>query len=110
VEKKPTLFEFYLLPAQRIHAFDLFEALLASSDARFMEIQSNEPRLGVMLHAYACDIESEKLFFTTKGRRHWIPAALSLRPQTSGTPAWASRETDHTPLPTGLVTCLPNKR
>src|SRR6266581_9467554 len=37
---KPTLFEFYVLPEHRTRAFDLFEALRAATDARFMEIQS----------------------------------------------------------------------
>src|SRR6266700_1423356 len=39
---KPTLFEFYVLPEQRAHVFDLFEALLAFTQARFIEIQSND--------------------------------------------------------------------
>ena len=40
---KPTVFELYVLPAHRARAFDLFEALLTTSHARFMEIQSNDP-------------------------------------------------------------------
>jgi len=60
---KPTLFEFYLLPEHRRLAFELFETLLAATDARFMEIQSNEPLLTVMLHTYAGQIVSEKIVF-----------------------------------------------
>src|SRR5580765_3798205 len=63
---KPALFEFYVLPEHRTRAFDLFEALLASTDARFMEIQSNDPLLAVMLHTYARDIASEKIVFHDK--------------------------------------------
>jgi GNAT superfamily N-acetyltransferase len=63
---KPALFEFYVLPEYRTRAFDLFEALLASTDARFMEIQSNDPLLAVMLHTYAHDIASEKIVFHDK--------------------------------------------
>src|SRR5687768_7481237 len=37
---KPTVFEFYLLPEYRVRAFDLFEAFLAASAARFFEVQS----------------------------------------------------------------------
>lgn len=70
---KPTLFEFYVLPGHRPRAFDLFEALLAAADARFMEIQSNDTLLAVMLHTYAGDIASEKLCFTTKSRPHCQP-------------------------------------
>jgi len=60
---KPTIFELFLLPAHRSRAFDLFEALLTASGARFMEIQSSDALLSVMLHAYACDIRSEAIVF-----------------------------------------------
>jgi GNAT superfamily N-acetyltransferase len=60
---KPAIFEFYVLPEMRIQAFTLFEALLETSGARFMEIQSNDALLAVMLHAYARDITSEKIVF-----------------------------------------------
>jgi GNAT superfamily N-acetyltransferase len=62
-QDKPTIFEFYVLPEQRLHAFELFEALLTASKARWMEIQSNDVLLTVMLHAYARDIWSEKIVF-----------------------------------------------
>ena len=57
---KPSIFEFYVLPQHRTHGFELFEALLTASNARFMEIQSNDVLLTVMLHTYARDIWSEK--------------------------------------------------
>jgi GNAT superfamily N-acetyltransferase len=60
---KPTIFEFYVLPAHRGRAFHLFEALLDASGARLMEIQSNDALLTVMLHTYARDIWSEKIIF-----------------------------------------------
>ena len=60
---KPTIFEFYVLPEHRGRAFDLFEALLAASGARFMEIQSSDLLLSVMLHTYARDISSEAIVF-----------------------------------------------
>lgn len=63
---KPTIFEFFLLPGHRTRAFDLFEALLATADARFMEIQSNDVLPTVMLHTYAHDIVSEKIVFHDK--------------------------------------------
>ena len=59
----PTLFEFYVVPEQRVRVFDLFEALLVTSNSRFLEIQSNEPLLDVMLHAYAHEIVSQKIVF-----------------------------------------------
>ena len=45
------------------NAFELFEALLTASNARFMEIQSSDVLLAVMLHTYARDIWSEKVVF-----------------------------------------------
>ena len=60
---KPTIFEFYVRPEQRGRAFDLFEALLAASGARFMEIQSSDLLLSVMLHTHARDIASEAIVF-----------------------------------------------
>src|SRR5436190_17886451 len=63
---KPTLLEFYLLPEHRARAFEMFECLLATTNARFMEIQSNDTLLAVMLHTYAGNIESEKIVFRDK--------------------------------------------
>ena len=60
---RPTIFEFYVDPAYRTRVFDLFEALLATSRAGHMEIQSNDLLLAAMLHAYARDIWSEKIVF-----------------------------------------------
>lgn len=60
---KPSIFEFYVLPDYRAHGFKLFEALLAASNARFMEIQSSNALLAAMLHTYARDIWSEKIVF-----------------------------------------------
>ena len=60
---KPTIFEFYVLPQHRSLAFDLFDAFLAVSGARFFEAQTNDALLNVMFHAYCCDIASEKIVF-----------------------------------------------
>jgi GNAT superfamily N-acetyltransferase len=60
---KPTIYELYIVPEHRSRAFDAFEALLAASRARFMEIQSNDSLLAVMLHTYARDIRSEAIVF-----------------------------------------------
>ncbi len=60
---KPTIFEFYVQPNARNRAFDLFEAFLDASGARFMEIQSNNRLLAIMLHTYARGVCSEKIVF-----------------------------------------------
>jgi GNAT superfamily N-acetyltransferase len=59
----PTIFEFYVLPAYRGCAFQLFEGFLQACGARSMEIQSNDTLLAVMLHTYARDIRSEQIVF-----------------------------------------------
>lgn len=63
---RPTIFEFYVLPEHRAHGFALFEALITASNAQFMEVQSNDTLLAVMLHTYARDIFSEKIVFHDK--------------------------------------------
>lgn len=68
---KPTIFEFYILPEHRLAAFDLFEAFVAASGSRLMEIQSNDALLAVMLHTYAREIISENIVF-----RDGIPTNL----------------------------------
>ena len=68
---KPTIFEFYVLPAHRGRAFDLFEAVVCASGARRMEVQSNDALLAVMLHTYARDVSSESIVF-----RHGISTTL----------------------------------
>ena len=60
---KPTVFEFYVLPEQRRQAFDLFEAFVAASGARFFEVQTSDVLLTVMLHVYGRDLTSEKVVF-----------------------------------------------
>jgi GNAT superfamily N-acetyltransferase len=60
---KPTVFEFYILPEHRRHAFDLFERFVAASAARFIEVQTSEEVLAVMLHTYGREIVSEKIVF-----------------------------------------------
>jgi GNAT superfamily N-acetyltransferase len=60
---KPTVFEFYVVPDQRGRAFDLFEALVAASGARFFEVQTSDILLAVMLHTYGSDLASEKIVF-----------------------------------------------
>ncbi len=60
---KPTVFEFYVLPEHRTRAFDLFEAFRDASGAQFMEIQSSDALLTVMLHTYARDVCSESIVF-----------------------------------------------
>ncbi len=65
-QDKPTIFEFYVQREHRARLFDLFEALLATSGARFFEVQTNEPCLPIMLHVYGRDIASESIVFADR--------------------------------------------
>lgn len=76
---KPTIFEFYVLPAHRGRAFQLFEAFLHASGARLMEIQSNDGLLAVMLHTYARDVWSEKVVFRDGVTTALAPNGASLQ-------------------------------
>jgi GNAT superfamily N-acetyltransferase len=60
---QPTIFEFYVLPAHRTRALDLFEVLLETSGARQMTVQSNDLLITAMLHTYARDVRSEAIVF-----------------------------------------------
>lgn len=62
-KEKPTVFEFYLLPEYRARTFDFFEAFLASSGARFFEVQTNESLTAAMALTYGRDVTSEKIVF-----------------------------------------------
>src|SRR5258708_7605615 len=63
---KPTVFEFYVLPEHRTRSFDLFEVFLATSGARFFEVQSNDTVLTVLVHSFGLSMESEKIVFDDK--------------------------------------------
>jgi GNAT superfamily N-acetyltransferase len=63
---KPTFFEFYVLPEHRSRAFDLFEAFLSASGARFLEVQTNDALATVMALTYGRDIATEKIVFHDK--------------------------------------------
>ncbi len=79
---KPTVFEFYVLPAYRTKAFDLFETFLASSNARLFETQSNDVLLTVMIHTYGRDIGTEKIVFHDHASTAYPANGAVLRPLT----------------------------
>ncbi len=72
-ENKPTVFEFYISPEARGRAFDLFEAFVAASGARFFEIQTSDNLLDVMLHTYGSALASESIVF-----RDSLPTILTV--------------------------------
>jgi len=80
---RSTVFEFYVLPQHRSRAFDLFEAFLTASGARFFETQTNDVLLTVMLHTFAHEIASEKIVFHDKLTTAHPPNGAILRRVTS---------------------------
>ena len=60
---KPTAFEFYLLPEARGRAFAFFEGFVAASSGQFLEVQTSDILLGVMLQTFGSDLVSEKIVF-----------------------------------------------
>jgi GNAT superfamily N-acetyltransferase len=62
-KRKPTVIEFYVLPEHRLHGFDLFEAFVAASGARFFEVQTNDTLLTVLGHTYGQNIATESVVF-----------------------------------------------
>lgn len=63
---KPTLIEFYLLPEHRARAFECFERLVESGDARYFEAQTNDALATTMVLAYGRDLQSEAIVFADK--------------------------------------------
>lgn len=59
----PAVYEFYVVPDQRLRVFDLFAALLEASGAEIMEVQSNDALAAAMLHTFAVDVASESILF-----------------------------------------------
>ena len=62
-KNKPTIYEFFLLPAHRSRSFDFFSALGTASGAVMIETQSNDPGLTAMLFTFGKNVESESILF-----------------------------------------------
>jgi RimJ/RimL family protein N-acetyltransferase len=62
---RPTVIEFYLLPAHRPRAFEAFEQFLQISGATHFEAQTNEPLYPSLVLAHGRDLFTEKIIFET---------------------------------------------
>jgi GNAT superfamily N-acetyltransferase len=60
---KPTIFEFFVLPALRHRTFHLFSAFVAACGTRAVETQSNSPFLGVLVHALCPSVVAEAILY-----------------------------------------------
>ena len=62
-DPRDTLKELYVLPPDRGDALPLVRQLVAASGARWIEAQTNDPLLLLMLHDCAADVSSETILF-----------------------------------------------
>ena len=76
---KPTVYEFYVLPHYRTHAFELFRTLLIASGAVMINVQTNDSLITVMLHVFATDVACESVLFNDKLRTTLLPAGATFR-------------------------------
>jgi GNAT superfamily N-acetyltransferase len=91
-QEKPTVYEYFVLPQHRGRMFALFSALLASSGATWIETQSNDWLLTVMLHSFTRTVTSESILFHDRlTTAHAPPDALVRR----ATPDDAARIAQH---------------
>jgi GNAT superfamily N-acetyltransferase len=80
---QPTVYEFYVVPTQRLHLFDLFRVLLAVSDAVHIEVQSNDVLATVMLHTFASPVTSEAILFRDEVLTTHAPPGAQFREPTA---------------------------
>ena len=76
---KPTVYEFYVLPHYRTHAFELFRTLLIASGAVMINVQTNDSLITVMLHVFATDVACESVLFNDNVRTTLLPAGATFR-------------------------------
>jgi GNAT superfamily N-acetyltransferase len=77
------VYEFYVLPHHRLHAFDLFRTLLAVSDAAMINVQTNDSLITAMLHTFAHDVTCVSILFHDKLSTVLSPDGATFRCATS---------------------------
>lgn len=84
LKDRDTIFEFYVLPAYQQYQRQFFEALLQSTEADFVECQTNDPFLSPMVFEYAKQIESKVMLFEAGGETDWQVDDFSFREREPG--------------------------
>ena len=82
-KRTPTAYEFYVVPHQRLHLFELFRALLKASGAVSVEVQSNDVLATTMLHTFAGSAVSESVLFHDKVSTSHQPLGAAFRQPTA---------------------------
>jgi GNAT superfamily N-acetyltransferase len=80
----PTVYEFYVVPHQRLRLFELFRALLEASRAVSIVVQSNSVLATTMLHTFAGSVTSESVLFHDKVSTSHRPLGATFREPTPG--------------------------
>lgn len=81
-DPKETIKEFYLLPQFRGSALPLFRQLIATSGARTIEAQTNDPLLLLMLFDCAVEVSSPTILFADSLTTKHAPPGVAFRPLT----------------------------
>jgi GNAT superfamily N-acetyltransferase len=63
LSQRDAIFEFYLLPAWRNRANEIFRQLIKASNAIFIECQSNSVLITYMLYEFTANIEADVILF-----------------------------------------------
>ncbi|MDQ2712287.1 MAG: GNAT family N-acetyltransferase [Acidobacteriota bacterium] len=77
---RDTVFEYFVLPSYRKKASELFRALVAASEAEFIECQSNDLLLSSMLYEFSNLVSADVVLFEDHAVTEYvIPGALVRR-------------------------------
>jgi GNAT superfamily N-acetyltransferase len=79
---QPALYEFYVIPTERLRLFELFRTLLAACRPVSIEVQSNDALATNMLHAFASNVTSEAILFHDKVTTTLVVPSATVREPT----------------------------
>ena len=83
-QDRDAVFEFYLLPPYRRFAHEVFTAFRALSGALYIEVQTNDALLLLLLYSHARNIQAEAILFEDAGATALsIPGAV-MKPANEG--------------------------
>lgn len=75
----PAVYEFYVVPDQRLHLFELFRTFLDATSVADIVVQSNDVLATTMLHAFAGPVRSEAVLFHHRVRTSHRPMGATFR-------------------------------
>lgn len=69
-QDRDTIFEFYLIPEYRNQASSIFRQFVKSCNVPFMECQTNDSLLAIMMFEHAYDIHAQSILFEDDHETH----------------------------------------